>query len=39
MTFGKDIHCPQRMYPTDFGDPQTFCLVPSPGQNANILGL
>ncbi len=31
MKLGIDIHGPQRMNPTDFGDPLTH-IVPPPGQ-------
>ncbi len=37
VKFSTDIHDPQRMKPTDFGDPRTFHLAPSSGQNFNLL--
>lgn len=33
MKFCTDIHGPQRVKPTDFGDPLTIPLAPPAGQN------
>ncbi len=36
MKFGTDIHRAQKVNPNDFGDPLTFHLAPSSGQNFSL---
>lgn len=36
MKFSTDVHVPQRMNPTDFGDDLTFHLAPPAGQSFNL---